>query len=148
MNLFTKARLWLRVSAFCVFFYAFAEARQSHFDSIQDTIDNQARAWNSGDLEKFVETYSDDAVFVGKPVLHSRKALLTRYKSRYPNRAAMGTLTLRILESRQLDSNVATAIGEWHLTQSQAGGGDVGGLFSVVLQKGADGWQIVLDHTQ
>lgn len=148
MNLFTKVRPWLRVSAFCVFFCALADARQTHFDSIQDTIDNQVRAWNTGDLEKFVQTYSDDAVFVGTPVLHSRKALLARYKSRYPNRAAMGTLSLRIIESRQLDSNVATAIGEWHLTRSQAGGGDVGGLFSVVLQKDADGWKIVLDHTQ
>ena len=69
MNLFTNGRPWLCVSAFCIFFYALAGARQTHFDSIQDTIDNQVRAWNSGDLEKFVETYSDDAVFVGKPVL-------------------------------------------------------------------------------
>ncbi len=115
---------------------------------VEDTLDRQVSAWNSGDLARFAETYSEDAVFVGTPLLHGRAALLARYKSRYPNKSAMGKLRFHILEVRPLDKKFATVIGEWRLSRSKSAGGDVGGIFSLILRNEDDGWKIVLDHSQ
>lgn len=132
----------------CILFLSFGTGSAASFGSVRDTIERQVTAWNAGDLKGFVETYAEDAVFVGKPILHGRKALLSRYQSRYPTAAAMGRLSLRIMESNQLDSSVATVIGEWQLTRPLAAGGDVGGIYSLVLQNRNGEWRIVLDHTQ
>ena len=132
----------------CIVFISCQSARAASSSSVREIIERQVGAWNTGDLKTFVQTYAEDAVFVGKPVLHGRKALLSRYESRYPSRAAMGRLSLRITESNQLDANVATVIGEWHLTRPRATGGDVGGIYSLVLLKRNGEWKIVLDHTQ
>ena len=132
----------------CILSLSSQSARAASSSSIRKVIERQVEAWNTGDLKTFVQTYAEDAVFVGKPILHGRKALLSRYESRYPNRAAMGRLSLRISELNQLDANVATVIGEWHLTRPRAAGGDVGGIYSLVLLNRNGGWKIVLDHTE
>jgi ketosteroid isomerase-like protein len=46
-----------------------------------------------------------------------------------------------------LGPEYAIATGRYHLARSAAGGGDATGIFSLVWQKSADGWKIILDHT-
>jgi uncharacterized protein (TIGR02246 family) len=114
---------------------------------IKSILTTQAEAWNRGDLATFVTTYADDCTFVGKQILKGRSNLLARYQKRYPSPESMGKLTFQNLEVHQLDDQVATAIGEWHLDRTSASGGPIGGVFSLVLQLRHGTWQIVLDHT-
>jgi uncharacterized protein (TIGR02246 family) len=114
---------------------------------IENVLAAQVQAWNHGDIPKFVSTYSEDCIFVGKQMLQGRANLLARYRTTYPSPESMGRLTFQHLAVRQLDSQVAAAIGEWHINRSSTSGGPVGGVFSLVLQLRKGTWQIVLDHT-
>jgi uncharacterized protein (TIGR02246 family) len=115
--------------------------------TIEKVLTAQVQAWNRGDIRKFVTTYAEDCIFVGKQVLQGRSKLLARYQKTYPSPESMGRLTFQNLTVRQLDEQVATAIGEWHIDRPAAFGGPTGGIFSLVLQLRNGAWQIVLDHT-
>jgi peptidoglycan-N-acetylglucosamine deacetylase len=61
----------------------------------------QAAAWNRGDLEAFCAVYAADAVYASPNGLtRGRDAVLARYRSKYPDAAARGTLTFAIEETR------------------------------------------------
>jgi uncharacterized protein (TIGR02246 family) len=79
--------------------------------NIENVLTAQVQAWNDGDIPKFVTTYSEDCIFVGKQMLHGRSQLLARYRKRYPSPESMGRLTFQNLAVRQLDCQVAAAIG-------------------------------------
>ncbi len=74
-------------------------------------------------------------------------ALLEEYKHDYPNKAAMGTLSYSDLEVHPLDENFAVVIGKYHLERGKKDGGNVEGLFSLVVENTDNGWKIVIDHT-
>jgi ketosteroid isomerase-like protein len=59
----------------------------------------------------------------------------------------MGTLTFSELEVRSLDPQFAIVVGKYHLDRPKKEGGEADGLFSMVLEKTAKGWKIILDHT-
>jgi hypothetical protein len=59
----------------------------------------------------------------------------------------MGELTFTDLEITPLDARFATVTGRFHLARSTAAGGDAQGIFSLVFEKTAAGWKIILDHT-
>jgi ketosteroid isomerase-like protein len=46
-----------------------------------------------------------------------------------------------------LGANYAVVTGKFHLARTVAGGGDAQGIFSLVWEKTAEGWKIILDHT-
>jgi uncharacterized protein (TIGR02246 family) len=115
--------------------------------AIENVLTTQVQAWNRGDIPKFVTTYAEDCIFVGKQMLQGRSKLLARYQKTYPSPESMGRLTFQNLTVHQLDEQVATAVGEWHIERPSASGGPIGGIFSLVLQLRGGTWQIVLDHT-
>jgi uncharacterized protein (TIGR02246 family) len=114
---------------------------------IKATLNAQVEAWNRGDIPTFVTTYTDDCIFVGKPVLQGRAQLLARYQERYPTPAAMGHLTFSEMAIHLLDKEVAIVTADWHLDRDAAGGGPVGGYFSLVLHRQSGAWKVALDHT-
>ena len=109
----------------------------------------QEKAWNKGDLAGFASGYKDapDTLFITRTISRGYAGLLESYQREYPNRAAMGTLTFSELEVRPLDENFAVAIGKFHLDRGKKEGGNADGLFSLVFEKTANGWKIVIDHT-
>ncbi len=115
--------------------------------AIESVLTAQVEAWNRGDVATFVTTYAEDCTFVGKQMLQGRSSLLARYRNAYPSSADMGKLSFQNLKVRQLDHQIATAVGEWHIDRPAGAGGPVGGIFSLVLQLHGTSWQIVLDHT-
>jgi peptidoglycan/xylan/chitin deacetylase (PgdA/CDA1 family)/ketosteroid isomerase-like protein len=133
---------------------AAAEARAA----ITELLLQQAAAWTRGDLDAFVAVYADDAVFVSDTGLtHGRAAVLSRYKKKYPDRAAMGALTLEVLDL-QTSSGIAVSPGGDALpaaTQSasvvarwtlkRAGRADATGFTMLVLEPQPGGWRIVRD---
>lgn len=109
----------------------------------------QERAWNAGNLQGFLETYknSPDIVIISNGLARGFEDLEATYKKNYPDRASMGTLTFSDLEPHLLDDRFATATGRYQLERAKNKGGNASGMFSLVLEKTADGWKVILDHT-
>lgn len=118
-------------------------------DSIRALLSRQVEDWNAGDIASFMEGYwrSDSLRFVsGGTLRRGWQATIERYFAAYPDRDAMGTLAFGDLDVRLLAPRWALVAGTWHLRR---GGGyeDIGGRFTLVLEKYSEGWRIVYDHT-
>jgi ketosteroid isomerase-like protein len=107
----------------------------------------QAGAWNRGDIDAFMTAYAatDDLRFAsGGTVTYGWRATLERYKQRYPDKAAMGTLAFTELVVTELAPDAALVFGRWQLTREKDA---PHGLFTLTLKKTAAGWRIIHDHT-
>ncbi|HEX3435256.1 MAG TPA: nuclear transport factor 2 family protein [Pseudacidobacterium sp.] len=124
----------------------FAQGDESN---IRKVLADQITAWNQGDIDTFMKGYknSPDTTFIGKTRQHGWQQVLERYKRGYPTKEAMGTLDFSDLEVRMLGSDHAVVTGRYHLARDASGGGDASGIFSLVWEKTAEGWKIILDHT-
>jgi uncharacterized protein (TIGR02246 family) len=126
---------------------------QSADAAIRQVLTNQQTAWNRGDIVTFMHGYDDSpqTTFIGKSVEHGYAMILARYQRSYASSEAMGQLEFSDLDVRMLgpehDPAHAVVTGHFHLTRSQAGGGDASGIFSLVFERKPSGWKIILDHT-
>ena len=114
---------------------------------IEYVLADQAKAWNSGDIERFMEGYAKTPGLrfaTGGTVTRGWQETLDRYKQRYPDRAAMGTLTFSDLDTTVLSSNAAVVFGRWRLKTAK---GEPNGLFTLLFRRTDAGWRIVADHT-
>jgi uncharacterized protein (TIGR02246 family) len=119
-------------------------------DEIRAMLKKSEAAWNRGDIVAFSSDYEDAAetTFIGRDVVRGgRKAILERYRRRYPDAEAMGTLTFSEIEVRPLAKGLALTTGKYNLKRTAAGGGDASGRFTLVLRKIAAGWKIIHDHS-
>ena len=116
---------------------------------IRAVLSAQVEAWNRGDVEAFMTGYahSPDALFVGKEVKRGYENVLERYRRDYPNSETMGKLRFSDLEVRLLGHDHASVLGRFHLNRDEAGGGDATGIFTLLFERSASGWKIILDHT-
>ena len=107
-------------------------------------LDRQVQAWNRGDLEGFVSVYADDAAFVSPTGLtRGRQAVLERYRKRYPDKAAMGRLSLETVETRLAGAQAASVVARWTLAYPDKPAAS--GLTLLVLHRSGDRWLIVQD---
>jgi ketosteroid isomerase-like protein len=114
---------------------------------ITRVLEDQVAAWNRGDIDGFMAGYevSDTLRFAsGGDVTRGWKSTLDRYRNRYPDKAAMGTLAFSNLEVTPLGSDAAVVFGQWRLTR---GNDSPQGLFTLTLKKNAGRWRILQDHT-
>jgi uncharacterized protein (TIGR02246 family) len=132
--------------------------QQKARDQIAALLEHQAADWNKGDLEAFCSVYADDAAFVSpKGVSHGRGEILARYRQRYPDGKAMGTLRLEVLELRDVWGPEITSLGDavpgavhgasviakW--TLEREGQPAATGHTLLVLHRRGDAWRIVQD---
>ncbi len=117
--------------------------------AIKQVLTDQVSAWNRGDISAFMQGYenSPETTFIGKTMRQGWQQVMDRYKTSYSTKDAMGTLDFSDLKIRMLGTDYAVATGKYHLARSAAGGGDASGVFSLVWEKSAAGWKIILDHT-
>jgi len=114
---------------------------------ILEILQTQATAWNRGDIDAFMQTYAqvDDLRFAsGGNVTYGWKATLERYKHRYPDRAAMGSLAFSELTVTELSPDAALVFGHWQLTRAAD---TPHGLFTLLVRRTPAGWKIFADHT-
>jgi uncharacterized protein (TIGR02246 family) len=119
-------------------------------DEIRAMLAKSQAMWNRGDLEAFVTDYEDapETTFIGSEVVRGgTKAILDRYRRRYPNRDAMGMLTFSEIDTRPLAPGLVLATGKYSLKRTPAGGGDASGRFTLVIRKTPGGWKIIHDHS-
>ena len=109
----------------------------------------QENAWNHGDLDGYLKGYKDspDTVFMGKQIVEGYAQILAQFKHDYPTAASMGTLGFSEVEVHPVSESLAVCLGKYHLERAKKEGGSADGSFSMVLEKTAAGWKIVLDHT-
>ena len=131
---------------------------------IATLLETQAAAWNRGDLEAFCGVYAEQASFASPSGLtRGRDAVLARYRTRYPDAAARGTLAFEILETElasglELSSfgdvvpsrvHGASVLARWRLTYP--GKPAASGLTLLVLRprpgapEGTPRWEILQD---
>ena len=110
----------------------------------------QESAWNRGDIEGFMrEGYlrSPDLTFYsGGDVTLGYDTVLERYRKSYQGEGKeMGRLVFSDLDTLLLGSGAGIVRGRWRLDFAEKE--SVGGLFTLVMRRTADGWRIVHDHT-
>jgi ketosteroid isomerase-like protein len=113
-------------------------------------LDEQRAAWNRGDLEAFLAGYepSERLLFTsGGQIRRGFAETREKYRARYGEaRETMGQLTFELLDVRALGScaDAAIVLGRWAVTDTAVAGS---GVFSVILERHGDRWEIVHDHT-
>ena len=122
---------------------------QSAETAIRHVLSDQQAAWNKGDIVTFMHGYDDspETTFIGKTIQHGYQMILARYQRNYSSPEAMGQLAFSDIDVRMLGRDNAVVTGHFHLARTQAGGGEAAGVFSLVFEKKASGWKIILDHT-
>jgi len=144
-----------RIGSLCtlIFLICASAAAQSSVDTaytiqqIRVLLDAQCKAWNSGDIERYMEGYwrSDSLLFTsGGNVERGWKSTLEKYKKTYDSRPKMGILSFSDLRFSLLSENSAWVLGNWKLKRELDA---PKGIFTLILQKFEDGWKIIHDHT-
>jgi len=124
-----------------------AAAQTDAASEIRIVLKSQQDAWNRGDIDAFMNGYwhSDQTVFVsGDEVSRGWQKVLDRYKTKYSDRAKMGTLAFSDLEITTLSGDSAAALGSWKLNRAND---QPHGRFTLIFRRFPDGWKIVHDHT-
>lgn len=139
---------------FCILFLAitavdtFAQTKDEKTKAaIRKVMEEQAAAWNAGDIEGFMQGYwkSPDMKFVsGENVSRGWQSALDRYKKSYDSKEKMGVLTFSDLEITLLSKDSALVLGNWSL---QRKADNPKGKFTLIFRKFKTGWKVIHDHT-
>ena len=116
-------------------------------EAIRKVMDDQAAAWNRGDLEGFMTGYwrSEKLTFIsGTDVTRGWHQTLDNYKKSYNSKEKMGTLMFSDLEFTILSKDAAVVLGSWALKRQKD---TPHGKFTLTFRKFKEGWRIVMDHT-
>ena len=117
--------------------------------AVHNVMQQQADAWNNGDLAKFMSFYqkSNQICYTSGGIeVWGYEALQKRYEQRYGNnKSTMGKLSFGDLKVFPLGKNNALCIGHWHLERS--GEPHLDGTFSLIFVFEGGQWKIFHDHT-
>jgi len=132
----------------CATSFSLAQSKDEKIKAdIKKVIDEQAAAWNNGDIEGFMKGYwnSPEMTFVsGNNVTKGWQPTLERYKKGYDSRAKMGVLSFTELEITVTSKESAVVLGRFTLIREND---KPTGMFTLNFRKFKDGWKIILDHT-
>lgn len=143
-------QLVLRLILTCFLLHgtAFAQPIKPADDkAIRQILAKQEADWNKGDIASFMQGYwkNDSLTFTGtNGITYGWENTYRNYLKRYDSPAKMGQLTFTILEVMPMGADYCKVIGKWFLKRTV---GDVGGHFTLVFRRFADGWKIIADHT-
>lgn len=127
--------------------FLFAQTKPSDEIEIMKVVRLQEAAWNKGDIEGYMFGYwkSDSLKFIGsKGIQHGWEKTLANYKKSYPNKEAMGILSLEVISLKVFDGESAFMLGSWKLKREV---GDLSGYFTLLWRNINDEWKVVIDHS-
>jgi peptidoglycan/xylan/chitin deacetylase (PgdA/CDA1 family)/ketosteroid isomerase-like protein len=141
--------------------FAAEEGTEKALEEVRTMIRTQVEAWNRGDVEAFTSGYAEDAAFLSPSGLtRGRAEVLARYRKRYPDRKAMGRLSLEPIEMRPAAGTEFTELGgarpsrvhgvsvaaRWEISYpDEPGKAPASGLTLIVFRRTLTGWEIVQD---
>ena len=114
-------------------------------EAILSVLDQQEKAWNTYDLEGFMQGYwkSDSLQFFGSNgVTFGWNNTLERYKTVYPSKDYSGTLTFKIHQISRIEKKSYYVMGEYFLSRKV---GDANGIFMIIFKKIDGEWKIIAD---
>ncbi len=115
--------------------------------AVRAVLSKQMDAWNRFDLDEFMSSYwqSPELRFTsGGSVRRGWQETLERYRTTYPDQAAMGELSFEDLEVSILSDRWATVFGRYVLQRESD---RPTGFFTLMFEKQDGVWLIVSDHT-
>lgn len=124
-----------------------ASAQSKDEKAVLQLLDKQTAAWNSGNLEGFMQGYwkNDSLMFIGKNGVHwGWQETLNNYKKGYPDTTAMGKLKFDIIKVKKLSPEYYYVVGKWMLTRSV---GNLSGHYDLLFRKIKGQWVIIADHS-
>lgn len=112
-------------------------------------LEASAQGWNRGDLDAFLVPYADDATFAASDeLLRGKPAIRAAYQASYFDADGVrGTQRYEGIEVRMLGPRGALAVGRYVVTELGAGQADESGLFTLALERRAEGWRIIHEHS-
>jgi len=135
------------IPAMCLVVLAAGEPAKDQ-TAIQKLLDDQAAAWNKGDLEGFMAGYWKSeklSFFSGNKKTAGWDATYERYKKAYQSDGKeMGKLAFEELSIELLGDNHAVVRGRFRLKLKSE---SPTGIFTLIVRKLPEGWRIVHDHT-
>ncbi|MDT8368795.1 MAG: nuclear transport factor 2 family protein [Longimicrobiales bacterium] len=121
---------------------------------VETMLHASAASWNAGDLDGFIDDYSDDPDLIflgGSGIIRGVDAVRTRYETGYwADGGPPDSLRFEALEARPLGSEHALVVGRYVLYQPTASDAETTsstGWFSLVLERDAGEWRILHDHS-
>ncbi|MEO1553140.1 MAG: nuclear transport factor 2 family protein [Pseudomonadota bacterium] len=116
-------------------------------DRIRTVLSTQQEAWNSGDIDGFMQGYwtSSQLRFAsGGDVTRGWQATRDRYHTNYSDLSLMGVLNFDRIETVMLGDDAAVVHGAWALQRVQD---QPSGLFTLIFRQIDGEWKIVSDTT-
>jgi hypothetical protein len=135
---------FLLVLFFPLLFFACSGVEETDIESLMKA---QEKAWNTGDLEGFMQPYwkSDSLLFIGKSgITYGWQTVLDNYKKGYPDGAAMGKLNFDIVQTNRLSKDYCQVIGKWTLIREND---RPSGHFTLIWKRIEGEWKIINDHS-
>jgi ketosteroid isomerase-like protein len=117
--------------------------------AVTEVLMAQMEAWNRGDIPGFMDGYvrTEKLRFASAGTFRfGWKTTLNQYQKSYPNSDAMGQLTFSDLRVKILSKDWAEVFGRWELKR-KGDFKDIGGLYTLLMQKTEKGWRVLHDHT-
>lgn len=110
---------------------------------------DQQQAWNSGNLEGFMQGYHNDTsmqFITRRGVRKGWKQTLDAYRKGYKNKDSMGLLEFRLTDIEFLDkaSSIGHINGTWKLLRKTD---TPHGHFSLITRRISGKHKIIIDHT-
>ena len=147
-----KNKILTNYSLFIFLLFTFSVNGQTNISlndsiSILKVLKFQEEAWNSGNINKFMEGYlkSEKIVFTGSNgSIYGWEETKKRYLNKYSNRTLMGNLKFKIINFQKLSEDIIQMQGSYYLNRKI---GDSKGFFSLIWKKENEKWFIISDHT-
>ncbi|MFN4915657.1 MAG: hypothetical protein ACK5FT_10105 [Sphingomonadales bacterium] len=140
---------WVALFLVACFWACSGNGSKQTVNDIRELLATQQKAWNDGNIEKFMEGYHQDSCmqFIGaKGVRYGWLATLNAYKNHYPDKAAMGQLYFDIDTIELLDKaeEIGHVNGRWKLIRAKD---TPAGHFSLITRRISGKHKIIIDHT-
>src|SRR6266851_740487 len=127
--------------------FAAPEQTASALSQIRSVLHAQQDAWNRGDIDGFMNGYARSAstVFISEDTIRRGwQTVRARYRTKYSDRAKMGTLAFSDLDITLLSPDAAVVLGRWSLKRAND---QPHGRFTLIFKRLPEGWRIMHDHT-
>jgi uncharacterized protein (TIGR02246 family) len=115
--------------------------------AIRALLADQVSAWNKGDINQFMKTYwnNDSLMFIGHGgMTYGYLNTLKNYQKNYSDTSKMGKLFFTLMKIKRLSPDYYFVVGRWFLKRAP---GDVGGIYTLLIQKIKNKWLVIADHT-